>query len=367
MKYSPPRVLHAAFISSPSLGVVRQMEWEVDAAKSLGLEWDCRLYAGVKIESNVVHALTVERNLGKLKKYFTVRDAYFRELEAVVESYDLILLRHMVHSFRELRFIQKYGDKVLTVHHTREAKELLELLPFPFNIISAGIEHLIGSYSIYKARALVAVTSELKDYEIARSKSHTGPLGSFVYPNGIVFSRRGIVDRRGEVPEFVFVASNFFSWHGLDRLLDSMALDPSACVVHIVGLVSGRLLARCEREPRIRLHGICNHSYLWKLYEQSWCGISSLALDRKGMRQACTLKTREYLEVGLPVYADHEDSALPASFDFFQQGGADLKKIISFSKKYRNVDRYLIQKEAEKYISKAVLLERLYGSIRKLD
>ncbi len=44
-----------------------------------------------------------------------------------------------------------------------------------------------------------------------------------VYPNGILYSDGddALVDRRGDRPEIIFVASYFFDWHGLDALFDS--------------------------------------------------------------------------------------------------------------------------------------------------
>jgi len=49
------RVLHAAVSMNPSLGVVKQMEWEQQAAEALGLPWMVVLHTPFKIDSSVVH------------------------------------------------------------------------------------------------------------------------------------------------------------------------------------------------------------------------------------------------------------------------------------------------------------------------
>ena len=71
----------------------------------------------------------------------------------------------------------------------------------------------------------------------------------FVHPNGILYADDSDMpaDRRGDVPELIFVASYFFEWHGLDTLLDSMDESDEDGRLHLVGT-----LPATAREQRRR-------------------------------------------------------------------------------------------------------------------
>lgn len=357
------KVLHVAYMTKPSKGVVKQMVWEQEAASRLGIAWDCRLYTNDFPESEVVKSLNVRKSASAIFNYFNTRKAYFNKVEKLAEEYDLILLRHMMHSVDQAAFLRKYGEKVYTVHHTKELSELRVLLSFPLNYFVCFLELMLGAYSINKSKGVIAVTEEILRYELQRIRSDLNGKSALIYPNGIAMENIELEDRREDIPEIIFVASSFVPWHGLDRLIDSFDGNSSDFVLHIAGNVPERLQRRCCLDARIKLHGVLEYAELVSLYEKSWCGISSLALDRKSMSEACTLKTREYLSVGIPVYSDHIDSALPCGFEFHVVGEASIGKILEFSKEHRRASRQLVRESASHYISKVKIFEQLYSRL----
>jgi hypothetical protein len=173
-------------------------------------------------------------------------------------------------------------------------------------------------------------------------------------------------DLRGERPEIVFVASHFAHWHGLEGLLASLCASPTDGVLHLVGIVPEQLLQRAQGDPRVRTYGELDPSAVDEVVARGWVGLSSFGLAEKGMTEACTLKVREYLRAGVPAYAGHRDSGLPADFAYFRYGAPDWDAIVAYARATRGVARDAVSGAARPFIDKAVLLQRLYQSLEAL-
>ena len=77
------------------------------------------------------------------------------------------------------------------------------------------------------------------------------------------------------------------------------------------------------------------------------------------MQQACTLKVREYLSLGLAVYTGHQD-IFPNDFKYYRNGNIDINTIIDYAILMKNVTRQEIKNSAVSYLSKTDLLSNLY-------
>jgi glycosyltransferase involved in cell wall biosynthesis len=204
----------------------------------------------------------------------------------------------------------------------------------------------------------VALTPEILHYERERCRNPQKP--GFVYPNGIVFSNGVCSDERGEVTEMLFVASHFAAWHGLDLLIDAAQASTEKFLVHIVGDVCEEDRLRLIGDPRFVVHGKMTHEEIAAIAGRCWVGLSSLALFRKKMEEACTIKVREYLMMGLPVYAGYRDVFL-GSFPYYRQGSADFAEIILFGHQMRLVGRGEVVALSRRHIDKCALLAKLYA------
>jgi nucleoside-diphosphate-sugar epimerase len=346
---------------NPSSGVVKQMEWEQDAARNLDLPWRTVLHTAKDISSEVAH---IWRDLPDINiiRYFVLRKKFYRWLEINSKHYDVVLLRFSVHDPWQKRLARKIGRKLLLVHHTKEERELAGA-GGALGHIKMALEVVWGRRTLKSSLATISVTPEIALYEKSRAQCVEIKPG-FYYPNGINYTEADLSDlRAGDVPQIVFIASNFAPWHGLDLLI----LETKKCAdqfrIHLVGDVSAADTTAIAGDDRFVLHGCLRTSEIQSLTKKMWIGLSSFAMFRNGMQQACTLKVREYLMMGLPVYAGHQDAGLPDDFAFYKNGPLRLSDILSYARQTRSVSRADVSSAAEPYISKGCILSRLYAQL----
>jgi len=358
------KVLHSALFPSPPIGVVNQMMWEQKAAEKLKLDWQVKIfcpfnecYAGdllFELRSNVS---STPRNgsFGRMYSWFFLRWEYVKWLKVQEDKVDVFILRHSMYDLFQLIFILTCKKKVLLNHHTLEVPELLASGGW-LGRVKAFCEGVIGRYAIRYATAIVGVTEEVIQYERIRSASPSKR--TILYPNGILYNNKLLLDQRGDVPNLLFVASYFAAWHGLDRLLMEVWGKPHDFILHVVGDLSDedRLLA--ERDCRVMLHGRKSHDEINLIAAQCHLGLSSFALDRNSMTEACTLKVREYLMMGLPVCAGYIE-VLPLNFRFYKKVNMSLDEILAFAIEHKFVSRECVANEARLYIDKVALVEGL--------
>lgn len=361
------RVLHSAALLRPPSGICTQMDWEQEAAKELGLNWRVQMFCpqgtrgGFKamLFDEKTNCNELESKAGALKSWLKLRRNYLTWLLSQQSEVDVFLLRHYVHDPFQVHFVRVCKKPVFLVHHTLEVPEL-ELPGNLPSLIRAKLESWIGPRAIRKARGVIGVTPEIVDYELNRSGVNKER--GIVYPNGVLCRDLELADKRGkDIPEMLFVA-NFAPWHGLDRLLTAMAESKEQFLLHLVGKIPENSFPLAQ-DPRIRIHGALNHEKIAILSQQCWIGLASFALDRKNMKQACPLKTREYLMLGLPVYGDYQD-IFPQNAPYFQTGDENIENILNFAEKTRGFEKKQIANLAQPFIDKKHLLAKLFNSIQ---
>lgn len=84
------------------------------------------------------------------------------------------------------------------------------------------------------------------------------------------------------------------------------------------------------------------------------------------MNEGSTLKVREYLASGLPVYAGHTD-CFPDEFPFFQTGSAKISDILGFVEKIKKYSKKQIAKQSEPYISKSDIMVKTYQQLYEIS
>lgn len=362
------RVSHTAALLSPPSGILAQMDWEQDAAIALGLDWQVRMYCPTNSRNTtaVLHydraidAKQLQSPSSKLLAWIKLRRNYYHWLLPQQDRFDVFLLRYYVHDPFQLAFVRRCKKPVYFVHHTLEVPELA--LPGGVTgLVRANLEALLGRPTIAAAAGLIGVTQEIVNYELNRSDCPNKP--AYVYPNGIIFKELQLEDRRSpDVPELLFVA-NFAPWHGLDLLLRNVAQSKAQFVLHLVGKIPDEQLV-FTKDPRIKVHGHLNQHQIQNLSARCWIGLSSFALYRKKMKQACPLKVREYLMLGLPVYGDHAD-VFPETVRFYKKGNGTLTSILNFARNTRKIEKVFIARESDPFINKITLLRSLYFKLSK--
>lgn len=100
----------------------------------------------------------------------------------------------------------------------------------------------------------------------------------------------------------IFVGNNY-PWHGVDKVIELFKNMKNILIV-IVG----------DYNIQSSINNICflgklNINTLKEIYTICDFGIGSMALDIIKLKEACPLKTREYLFNGLPILVNYKDSA----------------------------------------------------------
>ncbi len=359
------RILHAASMVKHRLGIIQQMQWELSAANALKIHWKTLLYC----PRNLIGAnfscikkspcLVTEQSKSSLKElcnWLKLQREFYQWLSHEVKYCDILLLRYSIHDPFLFPFLHRTRIPTLLVHHTLETYELA-VSRAPISILRICAEKMMARHSLRAASGIIGVTQEILEYELMRRNG--GDIPVTVYPNGIHYEKNPADDCRTNAPELVMVASRFQIWHGLDLLLDSINSYRKPFILHLVGELTTAQKDRVSGDNRIQMHGSLNHDQIKSLAARCWVGLSSFALHRNCMKQACTLKAREYLMMGLPVYANYQET-LPKSFPYFRQGEANIEDILFFAHEMRSVSRKSVADRAECYISKTALLTELY-------
>lgn len=342
------------------------------AAAELDLNWDTRLFCpfpNVSLGKLIVPARSAVDNptSGIPRRAFNwlnLRREYFQWLGKQAPRYDAILLRHSLSDPVQTAFIKKTKTPVYLVHHTLEVPELRRSYSAIDKSLRVNAEIFFGNETLKSAHGIIAVTDEILHYE--RGRVQNQKKAGYIYPNGIYYPNGGKghgVDQRGSVPEILFVAGYFARWHGLDLLLNSLEHSNSDFVLHLVGKLDPKDHSRATLDRRIEVHGVLDCAQLREVSQKCWIGLSSFALDRKSMKQACTLKVREYLFNGLPVYANYTD-VFPGDFKFYKIGPPNIERILDYARQVRSATRIEVAEQAGQFISKTALLAKLYDWLK---
>lgn len=355
------RVLHAGYQRFHSPGIIKQLEHEQKAANDLGLRWTSRLFlpGDVSDASQVV----VRGNVPSSNREGS-RKEYYQWIEKAVSDFDVLLLRYLAADPTQLSIISRARKPIFLVHHTLDAAEILSSGGAK-SLVKWFLERIIGPATLARSAGIIAVTREIGEHELGRI-SRAKPL--LVYPNGVLMCETLPEPLNTPIagpPKLFFMASSFATWQGLDRLINSAKLSQDEFTIHIVGNVSHYDRSNAINDKRFIFHGKLDQDSARDLLTTCHLGLSSFALDRKSMSEACTLKVREYLAMGVPVYAGHRD-VFPVSFPYYRCGPCDIQAILEMAQSAQYWSRKEIQSAALPYIDKSLLLSKLHAELSRL-
>jgi len=385
--YNMNRILHFVLMDFEwdMTGPINQLAFERTAAKSLepNFLWETKCFTLGKKASEYDFVITFTPSkmkglFGRIHNNIKLRRTAFQWLKEHQNQYDAVVMRY---GYAEpfLYWNSRWFKNVFTVHHAFEVEQiqlgagikrlLASFLGKPdlsqtkiINSLGNGlvamavfIEKHIGKRILARTKGVIGVTHEITEHENARLKQKKP---CYFFPNGIdIYSIELAEDERTGIPKLVFIASDVtLSWHGLDLLIDILRTSKELFEVHIVGSSYSQFAEACAGDERFIFHGMRDWDYRKRIFAKCDIGLGTLALERKAIKEACSLKVREYLAAGLPVYSGHKDAGLPDGFPFYKQSVVDTTKILNYAKECRKFSRKEVRKQATPYIDKKNLM-----------
>lgn len=117
-------------------------------------------------------------------------------------------------------------------------------------------------------------------------------------------------------PRLVFLGSSGTPWHGLDRIGELAALLQETAV-DIIGFDRSEWTSTDAPPGNLVFHGRLTRDRYQPLLQQATIALGTFGLYRKGMHEACPLKVREYLALGLPVIGACADTDISSGADYY--------------------------------------------------
>lgn len=182
---------------------------------------------------------------------------------------------------------------------------------------------LFGKYIYANVAGAVYVTNELMNLNEFNLKNN---VPQTAIGNGIDFARVEPLPIRDEVRKALFfLGSPNQAWHGISEIIEFASLNPEIDI-HIVG-DSG-----LNPPSNVKFYGTLTPSEYFPIAAKCIAGIGSLNLKSKQMSEACPLKVREYLALGLPVILKYQDTDFPDPVPYVLQLPSDGRRLKDFSK-----------------------------------
>lgn len=193
--------------------------------------------------------------------------------------------------------------RLIVEYHTKLLPELLVSRDYKHFVMAAFSKGLVNRVIDGK----VSMTREIALYEGSDAPGA-------VIANGIeskMAVRRPFKCYDGKCLRLVFVASENHPWQGLDRLIHSIIANEQACGplcrLDVVGRIKVSDFPQIVMPSCVTFHGFMTSDAISELLGEADLGVSTLALYRKGMQEACALKSREYIMNTKPFIYGYRD------------------------------------------------------------
>lgn len=182
------------------------------------------------------------------------------------------------------------------------------------NIFTGLLNAAFRRIVLKMADGLVFVTNELAGVDSFKALTDV----QTVIANGIDCQKVSLATLpNNKKPQLAFIGSPHQNWHGVDKLIHLAELLP-ASQLHIIGPDEKECLKYWGSMPsNVTIHGYLNAAQSTKILSTIDVAISTLALYRKSMHEACPLKVRQYLAHGIPIIGASDDTDIVDDMDFY--------------------------------------------------
>jgi hypothetical protein len=206
-----------------------------------------------------------------------------------------------------------------------EVQTLIRQELFSRNRVRAAQSWLLDIVYLRRFTKFIFVSNEIATSK--RFANYKNSQNSTVISNGVNLDQiAGIktLPRRNPT-EFIFLGQNGQPWHGVEQILELARFMPSY-LFNVVGITD-----KFVNVPSNAIfHGVLTQSEYFPIAERCVLGIGTLNLKAKGMTEASSLKVREYLGMGLPVFLRHTDTDFVRPPSYILELPNDDKPITSY-------------------------------------
>ncbi len=362
-------ILHLTVVRQLSAGQEKQLLCEYEAAEALeGCSWTTIAYHDGNSSGSFIRTIPLIFRGQFRRKLF----AWLVALR-LGKKYSCLLMRHITFDPFSILFAPLIRNRC-SVHHAKEVEELRLIRGGLRGIGASLLESVTAKFSVYHTRAIFGVTLEIANYE----RHRYSPLKPVCrYPNGISLNAISLLGdrRRTDAVNVAFICGTFNPWHGLDKILKAcLATEKSSdlLTVHLIGRLSAEqtsIFSAAEYfNVRFVMHGHMSDKEYKPVLEECDYGIASLALSRQGLAEGSTLKVREMLALGLPVYSGHNDIALPADSNHVMiTQEPSIEEMIAFGWHCKGISREEVRKQSIPLIDKSAAMKDVVFFLRGLE
>lgn len=264
-------------------------------------------------------------------------------LRGLDKNYDLIYMRYMpvfAGAPAALRACKRRGAKIVVEHHT-----------FPFRYARSSAAWM-QPFFWYNDRVFDRLAPLIDLHAVMGDPPGETLLGKPVISitNGVDVDSLPLHQGLKEPADMHLLAlASMSCWQGYDRLIRAMAAysGPERVVLHLAGSEGDGSLAQwlelaknLHLNDRVIYEGELHGDALNELVDRCDVGVGSLAIYKRRIRNAITIKLREYMARGLPFLYTEEKTDVPWEEAFGLQfpnddSPIDLSRVVAFIHRVR--------------------------------
>ncbi len=249
------------------------------------------------LSNSIICSVSDERLINKAYAYIGA----IAQLSTALENYqpDIVYVRYFRYLPGLIGTLNKQARYIVEIN-TDDIKEQRSTSFFKFIYCQ-----LTRNFLLKNANGFICVTNELKD------NTHFAKFNkkSIVIANGINVNAYDNAKRHISYPlRCVFIGTSGQAWHGVEKII-MLATHLKEYCFDIIGIEKEEF-DTLNLPNNIYMYGFLPLQESKKIVQNAVVGMSTLSLYQKGMSEASSLKTRQYLAQGLPVIIGYDDTDL---------------------------------------------------------
>ncbi len=354
------KIAYVIIVYSYQAGVTNKLVRyaKISEKKSIPIDFIWLTHSRLKEKLKGIEKIRIE--YPDTENSFLTRKWQAKRINELQADYKKIIIRYPLYD-PILGLFLKNRKNIITEHHTKEIDE--------YKLKGSKrylLEKWFGSKWLRDFGGIIGVTDEIRKYELTRSKSKSP---SIFIPNSIPVDNVNMEHCTDEIFQLsklnITIVANFRPWHGLNVIIKGIEKYKELSdkyILHLVGKIPDEFLDILKNYPQVKIHGFKTSAELSEIYKYTDIGLSGFNLEVKNMKEATTLKVREYYANGIPVAFGHLDTAFPKDFKYkYYSKEFDIQGILNFAEKIKGTPKHTIFEAAKPYISSEVMLEKMYN------